>query len=487
MASEERDPNERALRRRVAAPLASFAWDGAAAHLDPDLVVRHAAGEVSPQEAVEAGRHLAVCDDGRCVELLRAEAASLGAAREALLAGEDEEALAPARRSARTFECRDALWAEFEALAREVGCPIDDLVNDAMKQRARQRSFSLHEPGSPAGTARAEPAGAPGAPPGMAPPRQAPPPPMSRPASPPPSRPAPAAPPMSRPAPPPMSRPAPAAPPMSRPAPPPPSRQPPPPPPSRQAPPAPPRSAPPPPPPPPRAVAPLPGSSPPGSPLSVRPTEPVPGHGDDEPATMRPAAVGAATTAGAIASLAAGYPPSQAQSMPLSYPPPPPPAFAASFQAPAPPPAFAAPARPSAPPPGAYGAPLPPPPPAPAALRPAPTPAPSLGAAPLGGAAPTAAQAALWITFEGRSYPVTKDRFVIGRSRQSCDLAIHDPNVSRQHAMVELLGGSYYIVDLGSTNGVELDGHPIARKRIFEGERFRICEHELAFSYQPPH
>ena len=51
--------------------------------------------------------------------------------------------------------------------------------------------------------------------------------------------------------------------------------------------------------------------------------------------------------------------------------------------------------------------------------------------------------------------PVTKDRFIIGRGKQSSDLTIKDPNVSRQHAMIEFLNGQYYIVDMGSTNGVE--------------------------------
>ena len=79
---------------------------------------------------------------------------------------------------------------------------------------------------------------------------------------------------------------------------------------------------------------------------------------------------------------------------------------------------------------------------------------------------------------------VTKDRFIVGRGKQSSDMTIKDPNVSRQHAMVEFLNGQYYMVDMGSTNGVEYNGQRIARKAIAEGDLFRICDHEIRFSYR---
>ena len=79
---------------------------------------------------------------------------------------------------------------------------------------------------------------------------------------------------------------------------------------------------------------------------------------------------------------------------------------------------------------------------------------------------------------------VTKERFVIGRGKQSSDLTLKDPNVSRQHAMVEFQNGVYFMVDMGSTNGVEYNGQRIARKQIAEGDAFRICDHEVRFTYR---
>jgi pSer/pThr/pTyr-binding forkhead associated (FHA) protein len=84
---------------------------------------------------------------------------------------------------------------------------------------------------------------------------------------------------------------------------------------------------------------------------------------------------------------------------------------------------------------------------------------------------------------EGRAI-IDKDRFIIGRGKQSSDLAIKDPNISRQHALVELVGGRFYIVDMGSTNGILLAGERVARREIQEGDRFKIGDHEIVFSYR---
>jgi pSer/pThr/pTyr-binding forkhead associated (FHA) protein len=90
----------------------------------------------------------------------------------------------------------------------------------------------------------------------------------------------------------------------------------------------------------------------------------------------------------------------------------------------------------------------------------------------------------LSVIYAGERLPVNKDRFVIGRGKQSSDLTIKDPNVSRQHAMIEFLNGQYYMVDMGSTNGVEHNGQRISRRPISEGDIFRICDHEVRFTYR---
>jgi pSer/pThr/pTyr-binding forkhead associated (FHA) protein len=49
---------------------------------------------------------------------------------------------------------------------------------------------------------------------------------------------------------------------------------------------------------------------------------------------------------------------------------------------------------------------------------------------------------------------------VLGRSRDS-DVVIDDPNVSRHHAEVRPSGGSWIVNDLGSTNGIKVNGRRV--------------------------
>lgn len=108
---------------------------------------------------------------------------------------------------------------------------------------------------------------------------------------------------------------------------------------------------------------------------------------------------------------------------------------------------------------------------APPAAAPAPAPAP--------GGAPT-----LFLMFNGQRYPVSKDQFIIGRGSKTSDLAIKDGNISRKHAAVIRRNGTFYIKDLGSTNGIDYKGMRIDNKRIDEGDIFHLCDYELRFTYR---
>jgi FhaA, N-terminal domain/FHA domain len=61
---------------------------------------------------------------------------------------------------------------------------------------------------------------------------------------------------------------------------------------------------------------------------------------------------------------------------------------------------------------------------------------------------------------EGRTVVVGPAGAVIGRSRD-CDVVLDDPNVSRHHAEVRPSGGSWIVNDLGSTNGIKLNGRRV--------------------------
>jgi hypothetical protein len=170
--------------------------------------------------------------------------------------------------------------------------------------------------------------------------------------------------------------------------------------------------------------------------------------------------------------VAAAPPPPVAASAPPLAPPPPMPPPVGRMSGVAPPPM---------PPPKRGAAPPPPPPAMPS--RKAPPPMQTSRSAPPRQPSAHPAGMNLTIHYQGEAFPVTKDRFIIGRGKQTSDLTIKDPNVSRQHAMIEFSGGQYYIVDMGSTNGVEYNGQRVQRKVINEGDTFKVCDHELNFTY----
>ena len=90
----------------------------------------------------------------------------------------------------------------------------------------------------------------------------------------------------------------------------------------------------------------------------------------------------------------------------------------------------------------------------------------------------------LYLVFDNQKYRIDKDQFIIGRGTKSSDLPIKDGNISRKHAAVIRRNGTFFIKDLGSTNGIDFNGMRIDNKRIDEGDVFHICEYELKFTYK---
>ncbi len=64
---------------------------------------------------------------------------------------------------------------------------------------------------------------------------------------------------------------------------------------------------------------------------------------------------------------------------------------------------------------------------------------------------------------------LTKRVSTLGRSRD-CDVVVPDPNASRVHAEVRHIGLDYYLVDMGSTNGTEVNGQVVKRHALAGGD-----------------
>ena len=72
-------------------------------------------------------------------------------------------------------------------------------------------------------------------------------------------------------------------------------------------------------------------------------------------------------------------------------------------------------------------------------------------------AQPAPSQAQALLVGEGRRTVLRGTRAVVGRSRD-CDVVLDDPNVSRHHAELRHEGDSWTVADLGSTNGIKVNG-----------------------------
>ncbi|MEU2258911.1 DUF3662 and FHA domain-containing protein [Streptomyces sp. NPDC019645] len=119
-------------------------------------------------------------------------------------------------------------------------------------------------------------------------------------------------------------------------------------------------------------------------------------------------------------------------------------------------PPVSAPPMPSAPPPGGG--------------RPGP------GAAP--GGRPSApgpmpgAQVRRWIEINGTRHQISRPTMVLGRSTDA-DVRIDDPGVSRRHCEIRT-GTPSTIQDLGSTNGIVVDGQHTTRATLRDGSRIVV-------------
>jgi hypothetical protein len=89
------------------------------------------------------------------------------------------------------------------------------------------------------------------------------------------------------------------------------------------------------------------------------------------------------------------------------------------------------------------------------------------------------------LTLDGRAHPITSRSVVVGRSRE-CDLRIADGNASRRHAEIVQEGATYFVLDLGSTNGTDVNGRRITREKLADGDRITIGATDIIFGRTLP-
>jgi hypothetical protein len=86
-----------------------------------------------------------------------------------------------------------------------------------------------------------------------------------------------------------------------------------------------------------------------------------------------------------------------------------------------------------------------------------------------------------FLSWDGQRHEIGKRRVVLGRSKDA-DLQVVDPNASRRHAELRQEGATYWLIDLDSTNGVEVKGKRVKRVKLEDGTRFTIGSTEITFT-----
>jgi predicted component of type VI protein secretion system len=84
----------------------------------------------------------------------------------------------------------------------------------------------------------------------------------------------------------------------------------------------------------------------------------------------------------------------------------------------------------------------------------------------------------------GDPIPLLKPNLVIGR-RESSDIVLRFPNVSGSHCELVLDGGYWTVRDLGSSNGIKVNGTRTTEQRLEPGDVLTVAKHQFEIVYEP--
>lgn len=70
-----------------------------------------------------------------------------------------------------------------------------------------------------------------------------------------------------------------------------------------------------------------------------------------------------------------------------------------------------------------------------------------------------------------------KSMICIGRDKQNDIQLTDDINASRRHARIEQVGRSLIVTDLGSTNGILVNGKKVASRELYDNDKVKIGDH----------
>ena len=83
----------------------------------------------------------------------------------------------------------------------------------------------------------------------------------------------------------------------------------------------------------------------------------------------------------------------------------------------------------------------------------------------------------------GDPIPLLKAELMIGRAG-SCDIALRYPNVSARHCALSWRNGYWHVQDLGSSNGIKVNGQRCDEKFLHPGDEVTVAKHRYELKYE---
>jgi hypothetical protein len=85
--------------------------------------------------------------------------------------------------------------------------------------------------------------------------------------------------------------------------------------------------------------------------------------------------------------------------------------------------------------------------------------------------------------FAGRIVALPNHLVTLGRAPDN-DIVVGDPATSGHHGRIDVRGGSFWISDLGSTNGTLVNGDPVIERQLADGDMIAIGQNTLRFTLE---
>lgn len=82
----------------------------------------------------------------------------------------------------------------------------------------------------------------------------------------------------------------------------------------------------------------------------------------------------------------------------------------------------------------------------------------------------------------GDAIPLIRETLTMGR-RESCDIRLNFPNVSGMHCELVYRDGYWIVKDMGSTNGIKVNGVRVQKKILHPGDTITIAKRSYTIDY----